>query len=242
MSDYQEDSNALIPSEADDEPMSMTLHGIGQGDGEGGEEGLYPGATDSGGGGLLTNTTLILVAVVLIAGGSLYAMRAMRGSLASNGELKAIEAKIESTLTRLNSPGLLQEGDPLLASNLNALLTPTEDMTAIFEHDVREQQVPIEEVKKDPFSLAINESTLETTSQGNTSSQGNQREKYLTELNQLDLQSIMLGSRNIAVIGGEFYKQGDRLGSFRVTAIDKFTVYLEAGGAPFELSLGSNGH
>lgn len=242
MSNYQEESNALIPGGGDEEePMQMTLGGMGMGEGEKDDE-LYPGAVETNGGGLLSNTTLILVAVVLIAGGSLYAMRAMKSSLDSDGDLKEIEAKIESTLSRLNSPGLLPDGDPLLAENLSTLLMPTDDMTAIFEHDVREQQVPIEKVKKDPFSLTLSDSVLEVTNDaGRETSMSKKLEKYRKELGGYELQSIMLGSRNIAVIGGEFYKRGDRLGSFNVTGIDKFTVYLEAEGMPFELSLQTGG-
>lgn len=239
MNDYQEPTNALIPND-DEEPAQMTLGGMGLGVDDQVEQ-PYDDQSAGSGGGLLTNTTLILIAVVLVAGGSLYAMRAMKGNLSSSdGDLKDIEAKIESTLSRLNSPDLLPDNDPLNESNLSALLTPTEDMTAIFEHDVRDQQVPIEDVKKDPFSLAILDGSKNAVQDTNRVTDRQKLEEKLSkEAATLDLQSIMLGKRHIAVIGGEFYKQGDRLGSFTVTGIDKFTVYLEAQGMPFKLSLES---
>jgi hypothetical protein len=239
MTDYQEDSSALIPSDIDEEPLSMSLSSMG---GDGDEEGFVTVPEESGGG-LLSHTTLLVVVVAVVATASLYLMRATQGDLSASAELEEIEAKIQTTLTRLNSPNLLQEGDPLLAENLNALLTPTEDMTAIFEHDVRDQQVPIEDVKKDPFSLALGDDSLAAANiTGTGDDLGRKLEKYRTELRGYALQSIMAGSRNIAVIGGEFYKQGDTLGSFRITAIDKFAVYLEAAGAPFELTLRDGGN
>lgn len=243
MSDYQEDPNALVPSGADDEEqMSMTLSSIGRGDGGIGDEG-YISEPDSGRGGLLSNTTLIIAVVAVVAGGSLYLMRATQGDLSSSAELQEIEAKISTTLSRLSSPSLLPSGDPLVAENLTALLTPTVDPASIFENDVRDQQVPIEKVKKDPFSLAMVDNTLEASSVNNAADQlGRKLAKYQEEIEKMDLQSIMLGNRNIAVIGGEFYKHGDRLGSFSITAIEKFTVHLEAGGAPFELTLQESGY
>ena len=241
MTDYQDESNALIPNDLDDEPMSMTLSGIGRGDGAPGEN-SYEGSAETGGGGLLSQTTLIIVVVAIVAAGSLYLMRATQSDLSGSKELQEIEAKIATTLNRLNSPTLLPDGDPLLSENLNALLTPTNEVTAIFEHDVRDQQVPIEQVKKDPFSLAVGENTLESASVGNAADELDRKlAKFREELRKYELQSIMVGNRNIAVIGGEFYKKGDHVGSFTVTDIDKFTVYLEAAGSPFELTLKEQG-
>jgi hypothetical protein len=237
MTDYQDDSNALIPSEVDEqEPLSMTLSGIGRGGAGPGEAGYESSAPESGGG-LLSHTTLLVAVVAIVAAGSLYLMRASQGSLASSKDVQDIEAKIATTLNRLNKPALLPDGDPLQAANLAALLAPTEDVTAIFEHDVREQQVPIEQVKKDPFSLAFADDAQNTSAQDTAKDNDRRFAKFNEELRKLDLQSIMAGSRNIAVIGGEFYKKGDKVGSFTVTNIDKFTVYLQAGGVPFELTL-----
>ncbi len=233
MNDYNEDNNALIAQDNDaEEPMSMTLSGIGRGDGT--QEPGFEEATETGNG-LLSHTTLLIVAVAIVAAGSLFLMRASQGELTSSAEALEIESKISDTLNKLNNPLLLTEGDPLLSENLSSLLASTEDMTSIFEHDVRDQQVPIEQVKKNPFSIA-----LADTGQGaapDTRKTDRALELLQIELKSLDLQSIMLGSRNIAVIGGEFYKRGDKLGSFTVTEIDKFTVYLQANGSPFEVSL-----
>lgn len=237
MTDYQDESNALIPNTADEEPMSMTLSGIGRSGGEAihSENGYDTEA--GGGGGLLSHTTLLVVVVAIVAAGSLYLMRASQGSLASSKDVQDIEAKIATTLDRLNKPSLLPNGDPLLAENLSALLAPTEDITAIFAHDVREQQVPIEQVKKDPFSLAFGTDPGDAGAQDSAKDNDRRLAKLNDELKKFDLQSIMAGTRNIAVIGGEFYKKGDRLGSFTVTDMDKLTVYLDAGGTPFELTL-----
>jgi hypothetical protein len=233
MTDFNDDNqNALVPQD-NDEPMSMTLSGVGRGDSL---EDVYEGEAASGGGGLLSNTTLLIVAVAIVAAGSLFIMRATQGELTSSDEVQEIETKIANAINRLNNPTLLPEGDPLLTENLSMLLAPTDEITAIFNRDVRDQQVPIEQVKKNPFSLSLAENGLN----GGTPDKGNADRalaQLLTEARSLQLQSIMLGARNIAVIGGEFYKQGDKVGSFTVTEIDKFTVYMHCDGQPFELSL-----
>jgi hypothetical protein len=236
MTDFlDENDNTLMPQDNDtEEPMSMTLGGIGRGDPL--PEGGYEMGTASGGGGLLSHTPLLIGAVAVIAVGSLFLMRATQGELKSSDEVLEIEAKIANALNKLNSPSLLPASDPLLAENLNTLLTPAAEITAIFEHDVRDQQVPIEQVKKNPFSLGLVNDTADTTGQDNRKIERNLA-KLRDEAKSLDLQSIMVGARNIAVVGGEFYKRGDRLGSFTITEIDKFTVYLESNGRPYELSL-----
>jgi len=234
MNEYNEDPNALVPQENDaEEPMSMTLSGIGRGDDM--QEPGYEEAPSETGNGLLSHTTLLVVAVAIVAVGSLFLMRASQGELTNSEEALAIESKIADALNKLNNPTLLPEGDPLQKDNLSNLLSSTDDLTAIFEHDVRDQQVPIEQVKKNPFSIAM----LENSEGARTDNRQADRaiEQLEIESKSLDLQSIMLGARNIAVIGGEFYKQGDKIGSFSVTEIDKFTVYLEANGHGFEISL-----
>ena len=235
MTDFNDDNqNALVPQGNDDEPMSMTLSGVGRGDTLPDDGGYEMGSTTTGGG-LLSHTPLLIGAVAVIAVGSLFLMRAAQGELKSSDEVLEIEAKIANALDRLNTPSLLPAGDPLLAENLNMLLTPTAEITAIFAHDVRNQQVPIEQVKKNPFSLGLAENTADNTE--NTRQPDRSLARLKDEMRDLELQSIMLGARNIAVIGGEFYKRGDRLGSFTITEMDKFTVYLQANGNPFELSL-----
>jgi len=235
MTDFNEDNQSgLIPQDGTEEPMSMSLSGIGQADSLPEDAGYGDGA--STGGGLLSHTTLLIAAVAIVAAGSLFIMRATQGELTKSEDSVEIEAKIANALSRLNKPSLLPEGDPLLAENLSTLLTPTDEITAIFQHDVRDQQVPIEQVKKNPFSLALGDNSGSDTGQ-DTRQTDRALSKLRSEAGSLELQSIMLGAKNIAVIGGEFYKRGDRLGSFTITEIDKFTVYLEANGNPFELSL-----
>ena len=234
MTDFNDNNNALVPQGNDqDEPMSMTLSGVGRGDAL--PDDGYEGEQLPGGNGLLSHTTLLIVAVAIIAAGSLFLMRASQGELTNSAEMDKIETKIADALNKLHNPSLLQEGDPLRESNLNTLLMPTDEITAIFNNDVRDQQVPIEQVKKNPFAISLVDKG--PNSIPDTKQKDRALAKLRDEANSLDLQSIMLGSRNIAVIGGEFYKRGDKLGSFTVTEIDKFTVYLQANGNPFELSL-----
>jgi len=238
MTDFNEQDDGLLPVETD-EPMSMTLSSIGRGDNLPDDGEFEPASTSDKN--LLSHSAILIAVVAVVAIGSLYIMRATQGDLTVSKEAQEVEAKIANTLDRLNMPSLLQSGDPLLADNLNDLLASTDEVIAIFGHDVREQQVPIEEVKKDPFSLASQQDENSNTNIDNTNQQNDRRHAKLNkELAKLDLQSIMMGARNIAVIGGEFYKQGDRVGSFTVAEIDKLTITLDAAGFAFELRLQTN--
>jgi hypothetical protein len=240
MTDFNEHEGDLLPTEPEaEEQMSMTLSGIGRG--EGLPESPELEAESSSGAGLLSHSAVLIAVVAVIAIGSLYMMRATQGDLSASEEAQQIEAKITNTLDRLNKPSLLLDDDPLLAENLSNLLASTDDVTAIFGHDVREQQVPIEEVKKDPFSMSAQDTGNQNTSVDTTRKDSDkQLIKLRNELKKIRLQSIMMGARNIAVIDGEFCKMGDRVGRFTVTGIDKLTVYLESGGNSFELSLDSS--
>ncbi len=226
-------------STQDDESLSMTLGGVGRGD-ELPEGEIFDETAVAGGNSLLSHTNILIAVVAIVAVASLYLMRISQGDLSTSKESQEIEAQIANTLNRLNTPSQLSADDPLLAENLNALLTPTAEITAIFEYDVRDQQIPIEQVKKDPFSLVGGANDSSAGPDASEYQNSRRIAKLQGEISGFGLQSIMIGARNIAVIDGEFYKKGDTLGSFRVTDIDKFTVYLQVGGDVFELSLKNN--
>ena len=240
MSDFN-DQDEIFPSPGHEggveEPKSMTLSGISRGDAPPDEMFLEDTPKRNN---LLSHSAVLIGVVLVVAVGSIFIMRASQGEFTTSDDVKEIEAKITNTLDRLNKPSLLKEDDPLRADNLKSLLTSTEDVTAIFDHDVREQQVPIEEVKKDPFSLALKESDAQNVSDDKPKVDQS-LSKLKAELKKLDLQSIMMGARNIAVIGGEFYKQGDQVGNFSITQIDKLTVHLQSAGHAFELHLETGG-
>ena len=60
------------------------------------------------------------------------------------------------------------------------------------------------------------------------------------ELEGLELQTIVLGRRPVAVINGEILQPGQRFGSFTVAKIGKISVLLEAQGKRFEIKMNSD--
>ena len=57
------------------------------------------------------------------------------------------------------------------------------------------------------------------------------------ELKTYELQTIMIGRRNVAVIDNNFFQRGGQLGSFVIESIHKLAVHLSAEGQNFELRL-----
>ena len=193
---------------------------------------------------LLGQSTLLIIVIAVVAAASLYIMRLSQGSIGSSAATQEAERKIELLLTKL-STGNLEDDSPLHRDQLENLLQDTNAVVEMFSADLTSQQVPVEFVKKNPFSLVIERK--ETGDSTTDLAAIRARERELKALNRefegLKLQSVMDGARvPVAVINNEFYKPGDTVGSFEVYAISKKlqAVKLTAAGQEFMLSMVDN--
>lgn len=165
--------------------------------------------------------TLLIILVTLVAAGALYAMRATRGDLGGGSAGKAVEAKIEQALAKLTRPEALRSDDPLLTRNLARLFADTDAIIDIFAVDPAEQQVPMAELKKNPFRMLTAASPHDPDAALRQAERDRAKlKKQLTdEYQALRLQSVSGGRLPIAMIGNNMYREGDRLGSFLVRRI-----------------------
>jgi hypothetical protein len=62
-------------------------------------------------------------------------------------------------------------------------------------------------------------------------------EKTETSISDLQLEGVMVGGENLAVINGKVLKVNDKIGEFSIKAIRQDRVILERGGSDFELKL-----
>lgn len=226
--------NEPNPPAGDEEPQSLSLLGGVAGGGMTDAD-LIEADAKKRGGSLLNQTGLMLVIVAVVAAVSLYAMRLTQGDLAGNGSTEA-ESKIENWLIKVQNPRALPEDSPLLPENRADLFGDTDTILAMFNDDQSKHQVPVEYVKKNPFILpgeGVAAGPLAPVSDGSRGMKA-----LRDELAQLRLESVMTGgARSIAVINGEFYQIGAKVGSFTVESMDPMSVQLTADGHRFVLTI-----
>ena len=192
----------------------------------------------------LSHSGVVMGAIALVAVGSLFAMRWTQGDLSTSTVSRSVDAKIEDLLIKVNSAHLPADS-PLRAENMEALFQDTDEIVAEFGRDHTERQVPIDYVKKDPFLLweppvvaTVEEAPVVEEKKVDPEALRLARLKELRgELKQLELQSVMDGRRPIAVIGGEFRRLDDQIGSFVLERIEPLRVHLRAEGELFQLDL-----
>jgi hypothetical protein len=201
-------------------------------------------ATDgsSSGSNVLSQGTLLVLLAFVVAAGALMLMRQQRADPDADVAGKEVEAKIEEALAKLSKPNAMAQNDSLRQENINALFKDTGSIIAMFNVDVTSQQVPLEFLKKNPFSVPAR-AQVEMAAPAAVNTDG-QREKRLRELHaeakELDLQSIMEGSRPVAIIGGTLVQQGQTIGSFQVAKIGGMGVTLTADGQEFKITMQKN--
>jgi hypothetical protein len=154
---------------------------------------------------------LLIVLVLVVAGGALFAMR----QIGTKGLLKLTTIEVE--------------------------IPDTTDQSARFAeimHDIqstgREIQVPISNVKKNPFFIETDEVPVVAQNDDEEAARRAEEEARLKRIRQvqqalgaLELQSIAGGKRPLAIINGTLHQVGDRVAElFRLRAIDDRSVTL----------------
>ncbi|MCC7204641.1 MAG: hypothetical protein IT441_06150 [Phycisphaeraceae bacterium] len=189
----------------------------------------------------LNQGTLLILMAILVAGGSLYAMRLSRGDLTKSNNT-SVEAKIEQALAKLTRPEALRDKDPLRPDNLKSVFQDTDSVVNMFSSDPAERQVPVHLLKKNPFRL-YNPQPNEADEGGDGRRAEQElarlRDKLARDYKKLTLNGINAGRIPIAIISGEMYRQGDKVGPFVIQSIraDDFAVTLESSGLIFTLRM-----
>lgn len=217
------------------EPETMSLMGISRADGLTEAEQLEL-SSGSGTGNGLSQGVVLIIAIAIVAGGMLFGMRQFQGDLTAGGVNKQAEAKIEEALTKWSMPQTVASDDPLAPASIEALFRETDSIISMLSSDFRQQHVPVEYVKKNPFTLKLAETA---TAAGPTVNKSARVEALKQDLRQFTLQTVMNGRVPIAVINGEMYRTGQQLGSFTIAKIDTaaLTVTVTAEGHSFNLMM-----
>ncbi|RMH26785.1 MAG: hypothetical protein D6693_06555 [Planctomycetota bacterium] len=175
----------------------------------------------------LSNGSLILLLTVLVAGGVLYIMR----QFGLGSGLTLVDMQIDYPIDG-PKPSEVDEHRRVIAALRDSA------------HAV---QVPLEEVKKNPFRLNLQEEDAAPVAQARpTISEEERRRRQRADLIQttlagLELNSVIAGSVPIARISGENVRVGDLVkGLFLVREIRGRSVVLSADGETYTLTMGGS--
>ncbi len=222
-----DDFDAVPEKNGEDAAVSMpllgALNGTGQDDVAGELE--FDGADENKR--IATQSALLIVIVALIAGGLLFGMRLTQRGNNAQTETEQL-TKIQTFIRKAENPGLVDKTDAQHPDNLKGLFADTDTIVSKIATEYPEKAVDLGDVQKNPFQLAMlgggdSEPTLDDTER--------QRAQVFTALDNefrgFELQSIMgSGRRSVAVIDGEIYRVGQRIGSFTVAGIQAGRVGL----------------
>ncbi|MEM0913092.1 MAG: hypothetical protein AAGB29_01695 [Planctomycetota bacterium] len=232
MIDTQDD-----PTPDDQSSRSMSLM---SGGGDDALDGVIVDEPDTPGRSPWVQTVVLLLIVAALGAGALYFMRTTQDDIEARGT-GDLASRIDLALGKLTNAQVMADDDPYSNASVNRLFSNTDRVLAIFAADPAEKQVPVEYIKKNPFSLRVQrvaEETGEAEPQIDLAAQ-----KRLAELQQalkrLELQSVVDMRVPVAVINGEMYRKGDRIDAFYVSAISSKhqAVQLKADDQKFVLRM-----
>lgn len=166
---------------------------------------------------------LLIVLVLVVAGGALFAMR----QIGTKGLMKLTTVEVEIPDTTDQSERFAEIMQDIQSTG-------------------REVQVPISNVKKNPFFIETEEVPVVAHHDDGDAARRAEEEARLARLRQvqqalgsLELQSIAGGNRPLAIINGTLHQVGDRVAEFfMLRSIDDRSITLSTDeGETFTLSL-----
>ena len=182
--------------------------------------------------------SIIIVVVVVIACGGLWFMRTMSHVTIASAAKDSAEQDIEKFLDQRDA-----KGNPKNAGNAGVLQVLSSSYT--------EQQVPLEQVKANPFILFGEGGPKATgpvyvptdnTEMAMAHAREARQKDFTDALERLTLKSVIMSSQPLANISGQIVRQGDEISpentdvSFRVERINTDEVTLVAS----DVALGLN--
>lgn len=212
------------------DPVSVPF-GVG-GVGLGAEPSMEPAADPYGPAGHSAGRGFLLVVLLAaIAGGTLYAMRVTASAKVRAVASTVDEAKVTDALKRLTG------GKTNASGELAAIFADTDDVLIRFIHDPTKKHVDLANLQMNPFELRLVRKAPAEDAQPAKPKGPDPNELLRAELAKLKLQSILVGNPSLAVINGQVVRDGDQVGSFVVTAVNRGGVELAANGNTYTLTM-----
>ena len=186
----------------------------------------------------ITGGMLLILLLLLVAAGVILTMRMSQKKINAADGLNPTEVRIDQALARLANRDLLPATDPLHPDALNALFSDTDRILELFGADLTRYQVPIQFIQRNPFQLPevpIQQGTAAPASVPVVPHDPQRVKALQAEYAALDLQMVVTGKTNVALIDGQPLKENQRIGSFLIESISAGAIRLVADGKQFTL-------
>jgi len=182
-------------------------------------------------GGPRFNRTTFALAGLFLAGIAVIAYMSLRdGPKQVSADEKAVQKKVEGFIAK-------REESPEAGESAQN----TQDVVEAFHHYESRRQVPLDDLKSNPFVFGHPEEDAGGSANRLSAEEkaaAERREALTKELARFKLQSVMIGPRGgTAIINNNFLIEGQTLGSFTVGKIHRRSVNLTADEMAFTLQL-----
>ncbi len=220
-------------SSAGDDGMNFAAQLAG-----GGAEFVIPTAKKS-----MSLGMMVFVGVAVLAAGGLWWMHKRTG-----GPTPAEAADPGVTAARESIQQFLAGGTGSV-KEMKTLLADSAQITDKFATYSEDRQVPLEELKTNPFYTETGETTQEAPAVDMTRMQQEERarreaekkrletERLTLAASKLQVQTIFFGRNPTALVDGKICQVGQQLGDFTVTAIRPDAIEIKSGEHTFEVKL-----
>ena len=177
--------------------------------------------------------TLLLIAVAVIGAGVLYYMYGRKGP-----ETAAAAVTTQQDITGQKIDQFLVNGNRDL-QQMELRLRDAEKVVKQFLTDATALQVPLSELKTNPFRLStINAEKAPITNEEEKQRLEQERLAALKAFGELNLQSIMhSGTRKACMINNSLYQEGQSVGEFLIEKITPTGVAVKTGAYRFVLRM-----
>lgn len=173
-----------------------------------------------------------LAVMLLAAAAGIYAFSLRKGPATASAAQKAVETQIDTAILRITQQASSQPGAPQPGR-------VTRDLLQTFYDQVRDKQIPLAELSKNPFVFVrpLREETEEPAQPAPTTASapalaplpGQSLPEVQAAFRSLRLQSIMMGqssSGGTAIISNNLLTEGQRIECFTIKSIQPKAVVL----------------
>ncbi len=189
----------------------------------------------------MTRANIVLAALLIAGGVTVYVLSPHGGPAEVTAEEKLIEINVDTAILRL-------KGAPAVGPKGHATAKVTKGLLESFSEQIVRQQVPLAKLSKNPFIFvrpAV--MTVSAAKQVKKSTEPKNEAEEVTHeqaaemLSKLTLQTVMMGSKQVAIISDNLLSVGEKIEMFTVKRIDPKMVVLTWKDSEFELKMESPG-
>jgi hypothetical protein len=170
--------------------------------------------------------TLVVGGLIAAAAAMTYFMHLRTGP--AKAAANPATANADATITQFLS------NDSQNAERMRQLLKDTEKAVQQFQQQPAKTQVPIENLKTNPFRTEL---TAAKNEEAEKAADKKKKDELLQAAAALKVQTIMSGKRKAAVINGTLRTEGEEVNGFEVEKINADTVIVRKDGSRFSLKM-----